>query len=111
MLVNGLSSVVWGAINDKLGVVGTTSTGAALLCTFLLVTSYGRSSTHFYWSIPATGFAEAAISPGIILGAVGRMFTDKKVRSKALGICSAIQGSGRSNPHPTLATENLLGNT
>lgn len=43
MLVNGISSVAWGAVNDKLGVFGTTSTGALLLFIFLIVTSVGQS--------------------------------------------------------------------
>ena len=70
MLLNGLSSILWGTVNDRLGLLPTVTMGTLLLCGCLWVTSFGRTATLFYLSIPAAGIAEGAVSPGIVLGTI-----------------------------------------
>eukprot|EP01051_Picozoa_sp_SAG22_P006109 SAG22_NODE_388_length_11295_cov_14.512594_16_plen_506_part_00 len=94
MMVNGVSSIFWGHLSDRFGIARTVSVGVVLLFCALWLTSFGRAPGHFFVSIPLTGFADGSISPGIILGTVGRRYTDEVQRSKAMGLSSAIQSCG-----------------
>eukprot|EP01047_Picozoa_sp_COSAG01_P003880 COSAG01_NODE_121_length_25291_cov_10.011670_5_plen_215_part_00 len=94
MLVNGAASIFWGRINDRHGIFVTVLLGALLTAAGLGATSMGRDAWVFCLTIPFTGFAEASASPGVILGAVGRLYDDEHVRSKAMGASSALQSCG-----------------
>ena len=108
MFVNGAASVVWGSFNDHFGIFPTIVTGACMIFCFLWLTSFAEtfapaSATVLYFSIPLTGFSDAALSPGIVLNAVGQLFTDEKARARAMGTTSAIQSCGAVFVPPLIA--------
>ena len=108
MFVNGAASVVWGSFNDHFGIFPTIVTGACMIFCFLWLTSFAetfapQSATVLYFSIPLTGFSDAALSPGIVLNAVGQLFTDEKARARAMGTTSAIQSCGAVFVPPLIA--------
>ena len=94
MGVNGLSSIFWGNVNDRLGIFPTVTIGAVILTVALWLTSLASSSGLLLFSIPLSGFGDGAITPGIVLGAVGKLFTDDAVRARAMGRTQALQSCG-----------------
>jgi MFS family permease len=81
-------------VNGRHGIFVTVLLGALLTAAGLGATSIGRDAWVFCLTIPFTGFAEASASPGVILGAVGRLYDDEHVRSRAMGASSALQSCG-----------------
>ena len=94
MGVNGFSSIFWGNVNDRLGIFPTVAIGASLLTVGLWLTSFARSSGLLLFSIPLSGFGDGSITPGIILGAVGKLFKEDAVRARAMGRTQALQSCG-----------------
>ena len=94
MLANGFASILWGAINDKFGVVATVLCASLGIFGALWMTSFGRAAVVFYFSIPLFGFFDAGATPGVILGAVGRLFSDETARQKAIGCVLELRSAG-----------------
>ena len=94
MGVNGFSSIFWGNLNDRLGIFPTVTIGAIVLTFGLWLTSLASSSGLLLFSIPLSGFGDGAITPGIVLGAVGKLFTDDALRARAMGRTQALQSCG-----------------
>jgi len=74
MLLNGFSSVFWGALNDKFGPLLTCPSGVFLVFLSLFLAFFASTSAEFLISIPLNGAAGGAIAFGITLGAVARLF-------------------------------------
>ena len=106
---NGSASILWGALEGSLGIFPTLSLGALLMIASLWLTSFVvpiYSHTDFlilYVSIPLTGLGSAACSPGILLGAVGKLFKDESMRAKAMGYTFALSSAGGIAIPPLIA--------
>ena len=96
MLLNGITSVFWGVLNDHFGALVTCCTGALLVSASLFLASYAESPTAFLITIPLQGAAGGAIAFGVTLGAVARLFKDHEVarRSRAIGLTSSLASFG-----------------
>ena len=106
---NGSASILWGALEGSLGIFPTLSLGALLMIASLWLTSFAvpiYAHTDFlilYVSIPLTGLGSAACSPGILLGAVGKLFKDESMRAKAMGYTFAMSSAGGIAIPPLIA--------
>ena len=91
--LNGFSSIGWGAASDKLGAVRVLIAGVVLEFFSLFVTSMARQEGMFYFSIGLEGFSTAALSFGVILGAVAKLVAPAR-RAHALGFTSSAFSTG-----------------
>ena len=104
-----VSAMLWGALEGSLGIFPTLSLGALLMIASLWLTSFAvpiYAHTDFlilYVSIPLTGLGSAACSPGILLGAVGKLFKDESMRAKAMGYTFALSSAGGIAIPPLIA--------
>ncbi|GMH90803.1 hypothetical protein TrST_g3876 [Triparma strigata] len=96
VLLNGFTSIFWGALNDRYGVLLTCGSGATLVFASLFLASFASSSAAFMVTIPFQGAAGGAISFGVTLGAVARLFGDHELaqRSRALGLTTSLGSLG-----------------
>ena len=107
--VNGSASIFWGGVEGQYGILPTLSLGAVLMVLSLWLTSFAvpiyaqHGFLVLYLSIPLTGFASASVSPGILLGAVGKLFQDEGLRAKAMGYTFALSSVGGVATPPLIA--------
>ena len=99
MLLNGVTSIAWGVLNDRYGPLVTCCSGALLVFASLFLSSYARTAAEFMATIPFEGAAGGAISFGVTLGAVARMYREDDAgelarRSRAMGLTSSLSSLG-----------------
>ena len=92
-LLQGVTSIGWGALADTRGAVPVFLAGACLEVASLLATSYSVKAWHFYVSIPLEGLATGALSFSVVLGAVGKLVEPER-RSRSLGLTASALSLG-----------------
>ena len=93
MLVQGFSSIGWGALTDTYGAAPVMACGAALEVASLVATSYSEDGWQFYLAVPVEGLATGALSFSVVLGAVGKLVAPER-RSRSLGMASSTIAIG-----------------